>query len=325
MDARFVKAVQRVICKWVLGEGGGRSERKDVEDVGAGSGKEAEQVNGVVDGAILNPSESAPVESMGEESTEDDKMEGIEGGVAAESTQVDPQDSARNEVLDPMTPLTDIDTEDSEMAIDEPEQPREVSLPRTSGVDLGSTSAEKASSGLNGQLDLLAEVSQAVATEPSLLPSHPELSKIKVLDVLPKDTSPQPSPLTPLPDDEQQPPPRRSGQVGCEEFKSLSGIEKLDYCLNILLPESIQQLLLWRSGERTSPTLLSPEEEQRLHNIGARKAAETDWVDDVMRLRAAQARLWGIDLSKAPQEEKVEVVPGGTRTRPRRETVSRPW
>jgi hypothetical protein len=122
MDARFVKAVQRVICKWVLGEGGGRSERKDVEDVGAGSGKEAEQVNGVVDGAILNPSESAPVESMGEESTEDDKMEGIEGGVAAESTQVDPQDSARNEVLDPMTPLTDIDTEDSEMAIDEPEQ-----------------------------------------------------------------------------------------------------------------------------------------------------------------------------------------------------------
>ncbi|KIK97488.1 hypothetical protein PAXRUDRAFT_220227 [Paxillus rubicundulus Ve08.2h10] len=325
MDARFVKAVQRVICKWVLGEGGGRSERKDIEDVGTGSGKEAEQVNEVVDGAIFNPSESVPVESMAGESMENDKMESIEGGVVPETTQVDLQDSARNEVPDPMTPLNDIDTEDSEMVVDDPEQPHAASLPRTNSADLGSTSAEQAPSGLTGQLDLLAEVSQAVATEPSLLPSHPELSKIKVPDVLPKDTSPQPSPLTPAPDEEQEPPPRRSGQVGCEEFESLSGIEKLDYCLNILLPESIQQLLLWRSGERTSSALLSPEEEQRLHVVGVRKAAETDWVDDVMRLRVAQARLWGIDLSKAPQEEKAEVVPGGTRTRPRRATVPRPW
>ena len=95
------------------------------------------------------------------------------------------------------------------------------------------------------------------------------------------------------------------------------------YCLNILLPESIQQLLLWRSGERTSSALFSPEEEQRLRDVGVRKAAETDWVDDVMRLRAAQARLLGIDLNKKAEEKQVEVQ-GGSRSRPRRGTVSRP-
>ncbi|KIJ68888.1 hypothetical protein HYDPIDRAFT_23765, partial [Hydnomerulius pinastri MD-312] len=168
----------------------------------------------------------------------------------------------------------------------------------------------------NGQLDLLAEVSEAVATEPSLLPSsHPEVVK---------DPSPQPSSSVLPPDEKQPQPPRRTGQVGCEEFESLSSVEKLDYCLNILLPESIQQLLVWRSGDRTSPSLLSLLEEQRLHDVGARKAVETDWVDDVMRLRAAQARLWKVDLNNNKErEKKVEVVAGGTRSRPRRATVSR--
>jgi hypothetical protein len=97
------------------------------------------------------------------------------------------------------------------------------------------------------------------------------------------------------------------------------------YCLNILLPETIQQLLLWRSGERTSAALLSLEEEQRLHDVGARKGTETDWVDDLMRLRAAQARLWGVDLDKkVVVDKKVEAVQGGTRSRHRRGTVSRP-
>ncbi|KAF9242099.1 hypothetical protein BU15DRAFT_44308, partial [Melanogaster broomeanus] len=273
MDARFVKSVQKAICKWVLG---GKPERTEAQFVGIA--REGKEVNGAMDEATIkaSSSESAPVESLGEKSTEACAMEGIDG-------------------------------------------------PETMRAD--------------GQDGLLAEVSQAVATEPSLLPSHhPEVSKIAIPDVVPKvgwffelymflsasqDMSAQPSPLTPPPDDEQQLPPGRDHQVGCEEFECLSGIEKLDYCLNVLLPESIQQLLLWRSGERTSPTLLSTQEEQRLHDLSARKAAETDWVDDVMRLRAAQARLWGVDLSKGTQEDKVDVVPGGTRTRPRTKTISR--
>ncbi|KAL4068125.1 hypothetical protein J3A83DRAFT_4096706 [Scleroderma citrinum] len=118
-------------------------------------------------------------------------------------------------------------------------------------------------------------------------------------------------------DDTRQELPR---PIGCDEFETLPGVEKLDYCLNVLLPEAVQQLLLWRSGERVNVTLLSDAEEQRLHDIAVKKASETDWVDDVMRLREAQARLWGVDLNKAAHEEK-KIVPGGTRTRPRMATI----
>lgn len=57
--------------------------------------------------------------------------------------------------------------------------------------------------------------------------------------------------------------------------------------------------------------------------MSVRKAAETDWVDDLMRLRAAQTRLWGIDPNKKAEEKNVMVAQGGTRSRPRRGTVSR--
>ena len=79
---------------------------------------------------------------------------------------------------------------------------------------------------------------------------------------------------------------------------------------------------MWRSGDRVRATLLSDEEERALHDLAVKKASETDWVDDVMRLREAQARLSGVDLNKVAQEEK-KIVPGGTRTRPRRATISK--
>lgn len=95
--------------------------------------------------------------------------------------------------------------------------------------------------------------------------------------------------------------------------------------MNILLPETIQQLLLWRSGERTSLTLLSSEEEERLHEHGEAKAQETDWVYDLLRLREAQARLWGVDLKAKgkAKDNSSDVKGGGTRSRPRRATISR--
>ncbi|KAF8550465.1 hypothetical protein OG21DRAFT_1419643 [Imleria badia] len=249
MDARFVKAVQKAICKWVLGDTGMKPEKLNI---GTGSSEDS-TVKITSPGAV--PAEILPPDSM-----QDDKMEGIEGAVVPEDVHT------ANGALPLTTPDKQVElAQVTEMAVDGHEQ----------------------------------------------------------------DMSSQPSPLTPIPVEDQQPPSQKSVLVVSQEFETLSGVEKLDasaslYCLNILLPESIQQLLLWRSGDRTSAALLSPEEEQRLHDAGARKAAETDWVDDVMRLRVAQARLWGVDLNKKAEEKKADVAQGGTRSRPQRGTVSRP-
>ncbi|KAG8217939.1 hypothetical protein J3R82DRAFT_6106 [Butyriboletus roseoflavus] len=319
MDARFVKAVQKAICKWVLGDNGVKPERLDTGDIVRGaSGAEVE--GGVEGGATINdlPPEVVQAETLPRDSPEDIKMVGIDGAILPEDVRADMNDGTGNEALLPSAPDKQVEvTQDCEMVVDGQEQ----QPPSANGVAL-SPAVKQASLAAKSQLDLLAEVSQAVATEPSLLPSHPEVPRLKIdpLDVTSKDTSSQPSPLTPVPDEDS----RRSALVVCEEFETLSGIEKLDYCLNILLPESIQQLLLWRSGERTSPVLLSTEEEQRLHDVGARKAAETDWVDDVMRLRAAQARLLGIDPNRKAEEKKADVVQSGSRSRLGRGTVSRP-
>jgi hypothetical protein len=122
----------------------------------------------------------------------------------------------------------------------------------------------------------------------------------------------------PVPAQDQQRP------VGSHEYESLSTLDKLDYCVNILLPEAIQQLLLWRSGERTTAALLSQSEEERLHECGSAKAQETDWVFDLLRLREAQARLWGVDLkAKGKAKDKGGEAKGGTRSRPRKTTVPR--
>jgi hypothetical protein len=132
-------------------------------------------------------------------------------------------------------------------------------------------------------------------------------------------------------------PPR---QKGCKPYEDLSGVEKLEvrvfhftvscfffvnrmlqhfqYCSNVLLPEAIMQLLLWRSGERKSLDLLSPEEEHRMHEIAAVKAQETDWVHDVMRLRDATLR-----SQKRAAPATAKDAPTGTRSRPGRKSMGR--
>ncbi|KAG1762634.1 hypothetical protein EDD22DRAFT_778104, partial [Suillus occidentalis] len=131
-------------------------------------------------------------------------------------------------------------------------------------------------------------------------------------------TSDKPSQVSPVPVQDQQRP------IGSQEYESLSTLDKLDYCVNILLPEAIQQLLLWRSGERTTANLLSHSEEERLHERGSAKAQETDWVFDLLRLREAQARLWGVDLKvKGKEKDKGGDARGGTRSRPRKAAVLR--
>ncbi|KAG5644042.1 hypothetical protein DXG03_009194 [Asterophora parasitica] len=89
------------------------------------------------------------------------------------------------------------------------------------------------------------------------------------------------------PENPFDPPPR---QRGSEAYEGLSKVEKIDYCLNVLLPEAIMQVLLWTCGERRSVALLSDEHEEDLHMKGEIKLRERDWVTDVTRLRESCAR-----------------------------------
>ena len=57
------------------------------------------------------------------------------------------------------------------------------------------------------------------------------------------------------------------------------------YCLLVLFHEATLQLLLWRSGERRSPDLLSQDDEERLRLIGLAKSEERAWVKEITRMR----------------------------------------
>ncbi|KAJ3744772.1 hypothetical protein DFH05DRAFT_1419024 [Lentinula detonsa] len=79
-------------------------------------------------------------------------------------------------------------------------------------------------------------------------------------------------------------------QKGCLSYENLTKLEKINYCLNVLLPEAVLQLLLWRNGHRSSVELLSDSEEVELHHKAEKLAEETDWVFDVVRLREIKVR-----------------------------------
>ncbi|KAJ3502595.1 hypothetical protein NLJ89_g8812 [Agrocybe chaxingu] len=103
----------------------------------------------------------------------------------------------------------------------------------------------------------------------------------------------------------------------CNDFESLDPKLKVEYCLNILGPESIRQILLWRTGARTSFELLSVEEEQELYNKGETLLQERDWVFDIMRVRE---RL-GKNLAQKTVEGTGRRRNGGS-SRPRRATAA---
>ncbi|KAF6763803.1 hypothetical protein DFP72DRAFT_873418 [Ephemerocybe angulata] len=101
-----------------------------------------------------------------------------------------------------------------------------------------------------------------------------------------------------VPIEDEAPAPR---QTGAPEYEAITPLQRLDFCLNILLQEAIRQILLWRKGSRTKAELLSPEEEERLHKEGEKLLNERDWVQDVLRLR----KRLGADL---PLPQKNQVV-----------------
>ncbi|KAF9075199.1 hypothetical protein BDP27DRAFT_1315668 [Rhodocollybia butyracea] len=117
---------------------------------------------------------------------------------------------------------------------------------------------------------------EGALTPPSTLPPSSSVISLLSDDDEIEISAPEPIPL--------------KRQQGCPAYEKLTGVEKITYCLNILLPEAVLQLLLWRNGLRTSIELLSVSEESELHGTAEKLAEETDWVFDVMRLRDTKVR-----------------------------------
>lgn len=67
--------------------------------------------------------------------------------------------------------------------------------------------------------------------------------------------------------------------------------------------------------------LLVPEEEMVLHKAGEALLKETDWVFDVVRLRAAKVRQLEKRSEKQSSKPSSSAMTGGTRSRPRRALV----
>ncbi|KAI0362547.1 hypothetical protein OH77DRAFT_1515775 [Trametes cingulata] len=99
-------------------------------------------------------------------------------------------------------------------------------------------------------------------------------------------------------------------------FHDLDAVEKITYCNNVLLQEAILQLLLWRTGQRKALGLLSPDEEQRLHDIALEEGEKTNWVHDIIRMRQAMEKTMLPSTAKG-KSKAPEAAPGG-RARTRR-------
>ena len=90
------------------------------------------------------------------------------------------------------------------------------------------------------------------------------------------------------------------------------------YCTNILVPEAILQILLWRSGERSTTAVCSVEEEERLHHIGLVLVQQNpDWIGDLLRQRDVLGGRGRLNVGKGGNErlKPASTVDGGTRLR----------
>ena len=90
--------------------------------------------------------------------------------------------------------------------------------------------------------------------------------------------------------------------------------ETSQYCMSVLLPEAVLQILLWRSGHRHTPEVLSAEEETRLHDLADQLAEKRYWVHDVIRLKRAVDRT---TLPPCESEQSTASLSSRLRTRRR--------
>lgn len=83
----------------------------------------------------------------------------------------------------------------------------------------------------------------------------------------------------------------------------------------MLFHEATLQLLLWRSGERRSPDLLSHDEEARLRAIGLAKSEEKEWVEEIFRMRGMRPK--DRDSPSPAVDAAADKRPSGRSLRPR--------
>lgn len=76
---------------------------------------------------------------------------------------------------------------------------------------------------------------------------------------------------------------------GSPAYESLSRIDRSGYSMDVLIPEAIVQLLLWRNGDRTKSSpgpLLDPQDEAELREKGVKMRDESEkqsaWIGAVV-------------------------------------------
>jgi len=107
---------------------------------------------------------------------------------------------------------------------------------------------------------------------------------------------------------------------GCPAYENLTVREKLDYCTNILVPEAVLQILLWRNGDRNSTAVCSVEEEERLHHVGSALVQQSsDWIGDLLRQRDVLGGREGLKVNRGGNRKlkPASTIDGGTRLRPK--------
>lgn len=112
-------------------------------------------------------------------------------------------------------------------------------------------------------------------------------------------------------------------QRGCERYEALDEKDRVQYCVDVLLPEAIRQILLWRSGDRKSIALLSEDEEMELYEKGENLLEERDWVTDVLILRKKRKEQNEKEEERERTKEMARAEANGKVVRPKRR-VGRP-
>ncbi|KAG8928666.1 hypothetical protein FRC02_006611 [Tulasnella sp. 418] len=112
--------------------------------------------------------------------------------------------------------------------------------------------------------------------------------------------------------------------LGCEAYESLLPSERSQYCADVLLPEALIQLHIWRRELRPGPmTRGTEEEEAELYSKAKASLAEEKaidaWVDYVLSMRSQRQIARGIkpESSRRESDRGNRVESGTTRSRRR--------
>ncbi|KAF8499921.1 hypothetical protein JB92DRAFT_2980785 [Gautieria morchelliformis] len=110
---------------------------------------------------------------------------------------------------------------------------------------------------------------------------------------------------------------------GCDAYENLSRSERGLYCADVLFPEAVLQLHLLRAGRRSSPRLLTPEEESALYEEGQELLGEgVHWITQIVQMRQLAENNYKRRTKKKKGDAPMDFI-GGTSTRPKSRKVSR--